>query len=541
MFETDIQAKGDEILKKLLFVAFVLFLFMAAVGQDWPMVNYDSSMSRNSPQTVIGKDNVDQLEVKWILNTNYPLKNPPLIIGNTGYIQTNDIMEVIAFDMDTGLCKWKYTPLPSNSSGTISHGLAYEDGIIYAPTGPNATIVALNATNGALIWESPALLPLSEAYMLNSPPLIWKDYILAGSALGDAPPFAAPAHGKVSAIDKKSGKLIWQIDTAVGDWVTGENASLNGGATCWSGGAVDMESGIAYLPCGNPAPDFDASTRPGDNKYANNLIAVNISDGKILWATPFIGAGTVLNVTLPDTHDWDTTWGSNLLTVDFGKGPEKMVIGHNKRGDIIAMNAGTGKPIWWRNIAVLKNENIPASPNGTKATWPGSGCGIEDYTAFDDSTVYAAVSNQGMIFYGGPGVQARSLVDFESMPNGIGNGTIVAMDLKTGEIKWKHKTDYPTWCSPLVTNGVLFSGHVTAIGETIKSDPDFGDPLETSLISSGILIALDADTGESLWEFNVGAPVGIGGPSIGNSMLLVPTGSGQTNNNGGYLVAFGLP
>lgn len=528
-------------MKKILFLAVMLFLCMAAIGQNWSMVNYDGSMSRNSPQTVIGKDNVDQLKVKWILNTNYPLKNPPLIVENTGYIQTNDIMEVVAFDMDTGLCKWKYTPLPSNSSGTISHGLAYEDGIIYAPTGPNATIVALNATDGTLIWESPALLPLGEAYMLNSPPLIWKDYILVGSALGDAPPFAAPAHGSVSAIDKKSGKLLWQIDTAVGDWVKGENASLNGGATCWSGGAVDMESGIAYLPCGNPAPDFDASTRPGDNKYANNLIAVNISDGKVLWATPFIGAGTVLNVTLPDTHDWDTAWGSNLLTVDFGKGPEKVVIGHNKRGDIMAMNASTGKPIWWRNIAVLQNENIPASPNGTNGTWPGSGCGIEDYTAFDDSTVYAAVSNQGMVFYGGAGVQGRSLVDFESMPNGIGNGSIVALDLKTGDVKWEYKTDYPTWCSPLVTNGVVFSGHVTAIGDTLMSDPDFGDPLETSLIPSGILIAIDADTGKRLWEFNMGAPVGIGGPSIGNGMLLVPTGSGQTNNNGGYLVAFGLP
>ena len=55
-------------------------------------------------------------------------------------------------------------------------------------------------------------------------------------------------------------------------------------------------------------------------------------------------------------------------------------------------------------------------------------------------------------------------------------------------------------------------------------------------------MALDADTGKTLWEFNVGSPVGIGGPSIGNGMLLVPTGSGsQLPNKGGYIVAFGLP
>lgn len=57
------------------------------------------------------------------------------------------------------------------------------------------------------------------------------------------------------------------------------------------------------------------------------------------------------------------------------------------------------------------------------------------------------------------------------------------------------------------------------------------------------MLALDKDTGEKLWEFNVGAPIGIGGPSIGNGMLYVTTGSPAEmgSNKGGYIVAFGLP
>jgi alcohol dehydrogenase (cytochrome c) len=520
----------------------LLAISTMAVAQDWTMVNYDSPMSRHSPQTIISKENVNELQVKWILNTNFTLDNPPLIIGKTGYIQTNDVMQVIAFDLDTGLCKWKYSPnQPANaSSGTISHGLAYDNGIIYAPTGPAATIVALNAENGSMIWESPVLMPSSAAYVVNAPPLIWKDYIIVGSALDDAPSFEFPAKGMVTAIDKNTGKLLWQINTTIGDWVEGNNASINGGAATWSGGSIDTEKGIVYLPCGNPAPDFDASSRPGKNLYANCVIAVNISDGKVLWATPFVASGTVLNVTIPDTHDWDTSWGTNLVIVDYGNGPLKVVIGHNRRGDIMSMDADTGELIWWRNIAVLHNESIPATSNGTSATWPGSGVGIEDYTAFDNNTVYAGVSNQGRIFYGGPGVAGHSLPDFESMPNGIGNGSIVALDLRTGNIKWEHKTDFPIWASPLVTNGVVFSGHVTAVGTPYKFDPESGDPVDTPLIPSGILIALDADTGKLLWQFNVGAPVGLGGPSIGNGLLIVPTGSGQTPNDGGYLVAFGL-
>jgi alcohol dehydrogenase (cytochrome c) len=444
-----------------------------------------------------------------------------------------------------------WTLARTNGSTTLkqkcppTHGITYDNGVIYAPTGPNGTVIALNAENGTKIWESPALQPLGGSFILTSPPLTWKNYVIAGSAFGDSPGFGAPAKGTETVLDKKTGKIVWQINTTVGDWVTGKNASVNGGAATWSGGAIDADKGIVYLPCGNPAPDFDASTRPGATLYANHVIAVNISNGKILWATPFVAAGSVLNVTIPDTHDWDTAWGTNLVSVDFGKGPQMVVVGHDKRGDIMAMDKATGKPIWWRNVAVLYRANVSAMPNGSGAIWPGSADGIESYSAFDENSLYVAVTNRGMNFFSRPG-EGHAEPAFASMPNGIGNGSITALDLKSGKIKWEHKTDFPTWVSPLVTSGVVFSGAITAVGnkETGVTYPfgTFGGATDTPLITSGILMALDADTGKELWEFNVGAPVGIGGPSIGEGMLLVPTGNDvQTTNSGGYIVAFVLP
>ena len=79
------------------------------------MVNYDNSMSRHSPQAQIGKDNVNHLQVKWILNTGSTIEPSPLIVGNTGYAQNNNY-QVIAFDMDTGQNKWKYDPKTKMSS-----------------------------------------------------------------------------------------------------------------------------------------------------------------------------------------------------------------------------------------------------------------------------------------------------------------------------------------------------------------------------------------------------------------------------------------
>ncbi len=69
-------------MRKLALFALLLLVSLAvASAQDWPMIGYDNSMARNSPQTTIGKDNVNQLQIKWILNTNFTIENPPLIIG----------------------------------------------------------------------------------------------------------------------------------------------------------------------------------------------------------------------------------------------------------------------------------------------------------------------------------------------------------------------------------------------------------------------------------------------------------------------------
>lgn len=514
-------------------------------GTDWLMINHDLSMTRHSPQTDIGKDNVGQLQVKWIFNIGFPVESTPLIVGDTGYVQ-NNALQVIAFNLTTGLNKWKYDPnILVNGSipeGVATHGIAYDNGIIYAPTGPRKTILALDASDGSLVWESKPIRD-SESYRISAAPVVWNDYVIVGSALGDEPPFTPAEKGTVTALNRADGSIVWQIPTAVGAWVEGDNAGKNGGATVWSGGALDADTGIIYLPVGNPAPDFSEASRTMDTLYADHMIAVNISDGKILWATPFIANGTVLNVTLPDTHDWDTDWGSNIVSVDRGNGAEKLVIGHNKRGDIIAMNATTGKPVWWTTVGFVYREYAAPAVNGSGEVWPGVSNGVHGYSAVDNDTLYVAVSNTALNYFVKPNsTEGYVQPYFDAMPNGLGNGSVVAIDLRTGKIKWEHKTDFPTWTAPLVTNGLVFSGHITATGSPYKYNI-FGAPTDSPLVPSGIIMALDKDSGETLWEFNVGAPIGIGGPSIGHGLLLVPTGSPleMPVNKGGYIVAFGLP
>jgi hypothetical protein len=51
---------------------------------------------------------------------------------------------------------------------------------------------------------------------------------------------------------------------------------------------------------------------------------------------------------------------------------KKIVIGHDKRGDIVAMYPATGKPIWTKNVAVTYHNNaLPVPPpKGSGPVWP---------------------------------------------------------------------------------------------------------------------------------------------------------------------------
>jgi alcohol dehydrogenase (cytochrome c) len=508
---------------------------------DWMTANHDIYYSRSSQQTTIGKDNVSKLQVKWILNSDFPIENSPLIVGDRGYAQDN-AMRVIAFDVNTGLNLWKFDPGVADKQsqqlprGVFSHGITYDKGVIFAPTGANGTIVALNATSGELIWQSASIGDPRLGYRLPMPPIVWKDYVIAGSALGDEPPFSPAAKGSITAFNRTNGEKIWNISTVVGDWIEGEKAKLNGGGTVWSGGSLDPETGIFYIPVGNAAPDFNATSRPTPNKYTSSIIAVDIRNGQILWDTPSV---------THDTHDWDTAWGTSLakVKVDGGNTMMKMVIAQNKRGEGFALNANDGKLLWNDTLGVQFRTDAPPTPYGSGTVWPGSNHGVEAYNANDNSTAYYAVSNMGFNYFQDTQGRSGHLEPvFDAIDNGIGNGTIVAVDLQTGKVKWEYPTEFPTWVSPAVTNGVVFSGHITATGKPY-SVSDFGAPTETPQIPSGVIMALDKDTGNKLWEFNVGAPIGIGGPSVGHGMLFVTTGSPAEvdSNKGGYIVAFGLP
>ncbi len=510
---------------------------------NWITASHDIFGTRSSNQTTIDKNNVNKLQVKWILTTQNMIEDSPIIVGDKGFAQDND-GNIFAFNANTGESLWKV----ATGNGGLMHGLTFDHGSIFAGTGRNATIVALNSTTGKKIWESQILGPNQIGYGVATPPMIWKNYVVVGSSGGDYPPYPGIVQGNITALNKTNGEIIWNLRTTTGEWVTSKHVPPNGGGTAWSGGAFDPKTGLFYVPIANPSPDFNPSTRQNfTNYFTNSITAINITNGKLVWSVPFFGKGNAFGISLPDTHDDDVAWGVTLTKVNYDNGTQrKLVIGHDKLGSIIAIDATTGKPVWVNRAGFYANKSIDKlpspgeAPKGSGLFWGDTHSGIEAYAAVDKDTLYVSTSNVPENWFKTGDAGYLSPV-FSAIKNGIGNGTITAFDIKTGKTKWIHPTEFPTWVSPAVSGGVVYAGHITNIGKPYKFNA-FGTPVKTPLLPNGIVMALDKDTGKTLWQFRVGTPIGIGGPSLGNGMLYVPTGSHEIPAlKLGAIVAFGLP
>lgn len=131
--------------------------------ENWVLINHDLYGTRSSNQTTIGKDNVDELQVKWRWLNEYEIQDPPIINEGNGYVQ-DYAGNVIAFDTRTGHTIWNIS-----AGGGPTMGLAYDSGIIFASTATNATIIAINSSDGKLLWESDLLGDPKVGYSIDAP------------------------------------------------------------------------------------------------------------------------------------------------------------------------------------------------------------------------------------------------------------------------------------------------------------------------------------------------------------------------------------
>ena len=150
----------------------------------------------------------------------------------------------------------------------------------------DAHLLAIDARTGQLLWDS-EVADSDALYSITMPPLVVEDKVYIGTAGGDL-----GIRGYVAAYDVVNGAEQWRFytipapgepgnDTWSGDsWKTG-------GAAVWNAGAYDAEANLIYFGTGNPAPDWDGRTRLGDNLYSDSVIALDADTGELKWHYQF--------------------------------------------------------------------------------------------------------------------------------------------------------------------------------------------------------------------------------------------------------------
>lgn len=502
---------------------------------SWPVNGGSYYNDRYSGADQIDKSNVKNLKGEWLtrlgsgVSAKYSGEAEPLVKDGVMYVVTG-ADDVFALDVKTGDKKWTYEAnldqkITTVCCGWTSRGVAQGDGHIFVGQ-LDGTLVALDEKTGKKVWQE-RVGKWQEGYTITSAPVFYDGKVITGVSGGEY-----GIRGSVTAYDAKTGKRAWRFYTIPkpgepnsDSWPAGSDAWEHGGVPVWQTPAIDPELNMIYFSTGNTSPDFDGSSREGDNLYANSIVALDVNTGKYKWHFQQVH------------HDiWD--YDSPSPVVLFNKtidGKERKGLGEaGKTGWVYLLDRTNGKPlIGIEEKPVPQNaknktaatqpfpvgdsfipQSIPKSEepegfenpvNGGKiftpfwkkpivakpgtlggANWPPSSYNPETGYIYVCGSDQASVYKASVAEYDANEIKKGDSFlgsAFTSPKNATPKGTFTAIDVETNKIVWQKK--FNTTC---------YSGSTTTAGGLVF----FGR-------NNGELVAFDAENGDELWKFQTGA------------------------------------
>src|SRR5262249_4910026 len=239
----------------------------------------------------IAGQNVKDWKLVWAYQrtTNHGIQPPPL--GGDGVMYLSEPpSNVVALDAATGRPFWRYRrSLPAKINvccDAVNRGVAVLGDRVFLGT-VDAHLVALHARTGQVLWDV-EVPDYKAGYSITVAPLVIKDMVITGIAGGEY-----GIRGFLDAYDVNTGQRRWRFWTIPGPGEPGHNtwrgdAWKTGGGSTWVTGSYDAELNLIIWGVGNPAPDWNADVRPGDNLYTDSAIAVNADTGKLKWYHQFV-------------------------------------------------------------------------------------------------------------------------------------------------------------------------------------------------------------------------------------------------------------
>ena len=380
--------RADDFLPAVL-AAFLLAAAPAAAqhgttGGEWRTWAGDLGATRYAPLDQIDAGNFDDLELVWRYRTenlgprpDYYLQTTPLMIDGVLYTTAGSRRNVVAIDAATGEHLWMYRldegERAAQSVRRLSgRGVGYwtdgagDERIYFVTIGYQ--LVALDAKTG---WPVPGfgtdgivdlkqnndqdLDPITSELAWNGAPVVAGDIVIVGAASrsGRTPPSRRNAKGYVRGFDARTGERRWIFHTIPqpGEFgnETWEDGSweYTGNTGVWTQLTVDTELGIAYLPVEIPTNDYYGGHRPGDNLFAESLVAVDVETGERIWHFQFVHH---------PVWDYDVPCAPILADITVDGREIKAIAQPTKQGWVYVFDRVTGEPVW-----PIEERPVPAS------------------------------------------------------------------------------------------------------------------------------------------------------------------------------------
>ena len=345
-----------------------------AKNGEWRSWAGDTGSTRYSPLDQINAANFSTLEVAWRFKTDilgprpdFNLQATPLMINGVLYFTAGEHRDAVAVSAATGELLWMHRLEEGRRAQTSSRrmsgrGVGYwtdgrgDDRVFYVTSGYQ--LVGLNAKNGVpladfgvngivdLRKDNDQTLDIETADIgWNGAPIVARNTIVIGAAhrAGSAPRSKEAPKGYIRGFDAKTGKRKWIFHTIPRPGEFGNDTWLNdswaytGHTGVWSQMSIDEELGIAYLPIEIPTGDYFGGHRPGNNLFAESLVALDLETGQRKWHFQFVHH---------PIWDYDVPSAPILADIEVNGRKIKAVAQPTKQGFLYVFDRVTGEPVW---------------------------------------------------------------------------------------------------------------------------------------------------------------------------------------------------